>query len=145
MKGRLDSLSFVSAIVASGLAKGTRFLDVAINGQALSQIAQFAYARRDLASPAASEVGVFDWPTKDVRTAARQLLLREPSQLGERVHLYRCPCGDWECGGTSVRVTAYEDVYLWEDFGTPADVDRKLIRPFVFERLAYEAALASYA
>jgi hypothetical protein len=79
--------------------------DYAINGRPLSQIIQVGGLHGRLGTQGAAHD----------RRAARQLLLREPSDLPSgRVPLYVCElCADLGCGCIAVRVTLHEDHVVW--------------------------------
>ena len=56
--------------------------------------------------------------------------------------LMGCPCGEWACWPLTVRVEVTGVTVRWHDFRTGhRDWDLSGLGPFVFDRLAYEAAL----
>jgi hypothetical protein len=53
------------------------------------------------------------------KSYARQLLLKEPSELdSKRVPLYVCNCcGDLGCGALTVTIEKVDGYFIWNDFG----------------------------
>ena len=60
------------------------------------------------------------------------------------VPVITCVCGDFGCGGATVRVTVDDEVVTWDDFRT-ANTRTPVpgLGPFRFERRAYLGALAA--
>jgi hypothetical protein len=139
----IDALDFVEALRAGGPQhRKRRYYDFTINGRAL----------RTMVDPG-DNIGLFGWLPHDVEVGfARSLLLREPSKLPSgRVPLYICPeCGDLGCQSLSVRAIEEPDRFVWTEFAYEANYDAgpatKFIevRPFSFEKRAYEAAIGRF-
>lgn len=139
-----DILDVVDALRAgSSNQQRRRFYDYTINSTPL----------RSMIDPG-DNVGVFGWlPRESEAEFARWLLMREPSKLPSgRVPLYICPeCGDLGCQSLSARVIETDDVFVWTELAWEADYDSGPVtkfvdvRPFSFEKRAYENAIGRFA
>jgi hypothetical protein len=94
--------------------------------------------------------GVIGWLPGDVEAGhARQLLLREPSELPTgRCPLFVCElCGDLGCGAITARVTRVEDCYVWSELSSESPLESGparwlgVERDFYFAVEEYEALL----
>lgn len=138
---KYDRLSFVDAHRKGGSHKSVRFYhDFAINGRALAEILKPG----DFISP-------FGWlGTAAEREFFEQLLLRRPSALPSgRVPLYICPeCADLGCGCLTVRVTEFDDGFVWSEFGfeNPLGIVESYssIHDFLFNKTEYYDALNQF-
>ena len=140
---KFDHLSLIDAHRPGGDGKTERyFFDYAINDRPLTEIAE-----------PGDFIGVFGWLGREWdRRFFHRLLLRERSELPSgRVPLYICPeCGDLGCGTVSVRITKYDDCFVWSDFGFENNYENRLVesyphvRDFVFEKAQYYRALNQF-
>lgn len=141
----MDVLGVVRARREGAVNKQERwFYDFTINGKPLlSRL------------PPHDHVGVFGWLSReDERRYARQLLLKEPSELQSgHVPLYVCPeCADLGCGALTVEVSFRDDdCVVWSSFGWDNPWDGKRLiaasdapRDLWFDRTQYVNALAGF-
>ncbi len=78
-------------------------------------------------------IGCIGWlPAKAEASLVRQLLMKEPSELGEsRCQLYMCPeCGDIGCGAVTVVVEKTSDAFTWSQFRFENNYDEGMTTPF---------------
>jgi hypothetical protein len=115
------------------ILRGWMVHDLVVNGRSLAELWEQATERAALALP-----------DRDMRrySGSEEEPTANLAQNGT-VPVITCACGDFLCGGATVRVTVGDEVVTWDDFrtaNTRAPVD---LGPFRFERRAYMAALAS--
>jgi hypothetical protein len=136
----LDELDFAPAVRAGERNRHERrYYDFTINGRPL----------RTMLDPG-DNVTPFGWLAREQEVSfARPLLLRAPSPMPSgRVPLYICPeCGDLGCGALTARVVEDHESFAWLDLAFETDyqevppTDFLEVRPFYFEKRAYEAAI----
>jgi hypothetical protein len=65
----------------------------------------------------------------------------------EKVPVLGCECGEWGCWPLLTRVVVDGDAVIWTDFEQPHRRDRDYsgFGPFIFDRRAYEEAVADIA
>jgi len=65
----------------------------------------------------------------------------------EKTPVLGCTCGEWGCWPLRVRIIVEPGVVLWLDFEQPFRPNRDYsdFGPFAFERIEYEAAVATLA
>ena len=96
------------------------------------------------------------WGLPYDRVAARQLLLRDPSELPTgRVPLYVCAeCGGVDCGVVAARVEETDAAYVWSDFTNEVTYyydssDERVqfryegVGPFAFDKAAYRDVIGA--
>jgi hypothetical protein len=137
-----DTLDFVDARRAGGRDQAERrYYDYAISGRPL----------RSMIEPG-DNVGVFGWLERSHELRfAKALLGREPVMPSGRAPLYICPeCGDLGCGALTARIVEDHDSFAWTELAFEADHDAAPpsdfleVRPFYFEKRAYEAAIRRF-
>jgi hypothetical protein len=89
------------------------------------------------------------------RSFAKQLLLKEPSELeSKRVPLYVCNCcADLGCGALTVKVEKTDGAFIWSDFGYENNYEAgfsqnefmKRMGPFWFNIENYNSLVQPYA
>ncbi len=77
-----------------------------------------------------------------------ELTLVAPGPLASgRIPMYICPCGDYDCGVISVRISHEGDSFLWSEIGWEDDQNRisllKHLGPFRFQDEQYRKALGA--
>lgn len=128
-----------------------RYLDLVVDGRSVGDALRAAIP--DLITPL--------WVDDDVAReesllAVRRLRGEVPGDLHDgRVLIYGCgECTDVSCGGASIRLTIGDDTVEWSEWGwendwddaiTPLDDEVDLPERLVFDRRAYDAALARAA
>lgn len=89
------------------------------------------------------------------KSFAKQLLLKEPSELdSRRVPLYVCNCcGDLGCGALTVKVEKIGEYFVWSDFGYESNYEDSISQndfmkrtgPFKFDIESYVSVIKPYS
>jgi hypothetical protein len=115
------------------VAPRVRFLDVIINGRALTDMDEIA----DLDCVSRFNFTDID----DARACVSQLELVDAAGDGQSLLLYVCPlCGDIGCGAVQIQVSRSDYEFDWSDFSYVNGIDDPkplAIGPFKFEADAY--------